>query len=388
MDKTESMKRDLCKIIKDFVSDIELTFPEYSANIDPRLKVLCNEYSVVTEYEEARDWISNYCNEMYPKNFFDILYKKESIFESKAEYLPGLDFNLLWNSDISDKTKDTIWKYLQLILFTITVNMNDKDSFGDTANLFEAIDENEFKAKLEETMAEMQNIFDTSGGGTFDEDISNIGLENMPDPTEIHDHINGMLNGKLGNLAKEIAEETAGDLNMNMEDATSMNDVFQRLFKNPGKLMDLVKNVGDKLDAKIKSGDIKESELIAEASEMMNKMKDMPGMGGMQEMLNKMAGGKVNMAGMQSKMAQNMRKATQKERMLNKLNANRAAAAATGPGSGPSNAGPSSIGGTLSEGTTGNKVYNMGAAQERTPINATAPGGGNKKKRRKNKGRK
>jgi glucan-binding YG repeat protein len=52
--------------------------------------------------------------------------------------------------------------------------------------------------------------------------------------------------------------------------------------------MDLVKNVGDKLDARIKSGDIKQSELYSEATDIMNKMRDMPGMGGIQEMLQKM----------------------------------------------------------------------------------------------------
>ena len=85
--------------------------------------------------------------------------------------------------------------------------------------------------------------------------------------------------------------------------------------------MGLVKSVGSKLDAKIKS-EIKESELITEANEMMQKMKNMPGMGGMQEMLSKMAGGgKVNMNAMEAKMQQNLNKAKQKERMLDKLNA-------------------------------------------------------------------
>ena len=43
--------------------------------------------------------------------------------------------------------------------------------------------------------------------------------------------------------------------------------------------MGLVKNIGSKLDAKIKSGEIKESEILQEASALMEKMKEMPGMG-------------------------------------------------------------------------------------------------------------
>merc|ERR1711991_1240381 len=89
-----------------------------------------------------------------------------------------------------------------------------------------------------------------------------------------------------------------------MNAASSVDDVFKKLFKNPGKMMNLVKNVGTKLDSTIKSGDIKESELMQEASELMNKMKDMPGMGNMQEMLSKMGMGgnlKEMMKGMSGK---------------------------------------------------------------------------------------
>jgi enoyl-[acyl-carrier-protein] reductase (NADH) len=53
-----------------------------------------------------------------------------------------------------------------------------------------------------------------------------------------------MLDGKLGKLAKEIAEETAAGLNIEMDDATDMKSVFNNLIKNPGKLMGLVKSVG------------------------------------------------------------------------------------------------------------------------------------------------
>jgi hypothetical protein len=152
-------------------------------------------------------------------------------------------------------------------------------------------------------------------------------MNDMPDPTQIHDHITGMLDGKLGKLAREIAEETAADLNVDFENTTDMKGVFQNLIKNPTKLMGLVKNVGSKLDSKIKSGDLKETELIAEATEIMNKMKNMPGMGNIQSMLSKMGmsgmgGGKMNMGAMESNLNQRMKMAQMKERMQAKAEAN------------------------------------------------------------------
>ena len=89
--------------------------------------------------------------------------------------------------------------------------------------------------------------------------------------------------------------------------------------------MNMVKNVGSKLDEKLKSGEIKESELMKEASELMEKMKNMPGMKNMDSLLSKMGipgvsgAGKINVNAMQSRMKQNIRVASQKERMLRKL---------------------------------------------------------------------
>jgi NADP-dependent 3-hydroxy acid dehydrogenase YdfG len=148
----------------------------------------------------------------------------------------------------------------------------------------------------------------------------------MPDADQLHQHITGMLGGKLGQLAREIAEETAENLNIDFEDSTDMKDIFQKLIKNPTKLMGLVKTVGDKLDSKIKSGDLKESELMTEATEMMNKMKNMPGMGNIQSMLGKMGlgglGGKVNTGAMEANLNQKMKMAKTKERIRAKAEAN------------------------------------------------------------------
>ena len=48
------------------------------------------------------------------------------------------------------------------------------------------------------------------------------------------------------------------------KDMTTVGDVFQKLFQNPTKLMNMVKKVGSRLDEKIQSGEIKESELMKE----------------------------------------------------------------------------------------------------------------------------
>ena len=308
---------EFVKVIYDLINDILYTFPEFKDKLHIDLyniKESKDENSIKNVYEHIK--------KVFPERFFDILYKNEEIFclssEINTEFLPGIDFKELWADNISENTKETIWKYLQVILFSVIGNVNTEDSFGDTAKLFEAINQNELKSKLEETMNNLQNMMDSSNNPVID--VS--GVDHLPNPDDIQDHINGLLDGKLGKLAKEIAAETADELNFDTENATSVNDVFKNLFKDPTKLMGLVKNVGGKLDNKIKSGEIKESELMQEASDLLTKMKDMPGMGDIQSMLKKMGmggmSGKMDLGAMGNALNQNLKKSQMKERMLQK----------------------------------------------------------------------
>lgn len=335
------------KVIKDFVRDIRTTFPEYETFVEKWWKG--REYFASMENEEEREaiiakteannmkFIFKFCLKRYPPRFFDILYQNTEIFtedsEIDTEFLPYIHFKNLWQCDISDKTRETIWKYLQLILFSIVGSLENREAFGDTSKLFEAINEDEFKSKLEETLNGMQDIFKGQTQTDGAETPLQENFQGMPNADDIHGHISGMMNGKLGQLAKEIAEETAADLNMDMEGATNVQDVFQKLFKNPGKLMGLVKNVGSKLESRMKSGDIKESELISEASEIINRMKNMPGMGNIQEMLSKMGlsglakGGKLDLNAMEAKLNQTMKTAQMKERIRKKAEDKKTASA-------------------------------------------------------------
>ena len=391
------------KIIVDMTKDILVSFPEQEQNLHKELKNVVFETDK-DSLEHSIKYIFVYCKTLYPAKFFDILYQNVSLFESAdCEFLPGINFKTLWNENISDKTRETIWKYLQLVLFTIVSSISDGDTFGntfgDTTKLFEAINENEFKSKLEETISQMQNLFgelkpendnasnpaeNKEGNDTEQPEKEHIDINDLPDPTQIHDHVTNMMNGKLGTLAREIAEETAADLNINGDNADSVNDIFKNLIKNPTKLMGLVKNVGSKLDEKIKTGDMKESELLEEASELIKQMKNMPGMGNFQNMFSKMGmnmgksaggggGGKVNVDAMQSNLSQKLKEAKNRERLLNKLAEKKAAAAAAAAAA------------SINDRPIENLVFSTGEKIERSTRGETASSSNKQKKKKKKK---
>ena len=322
--------KEFCKVSKDFITDILTTFPEYKETLHEGLIDILQENNDTAKVREVFDYVK----EIYPERFFDLLYQNQEIFTDESintKFLPNIEFAELWKQDISDKTKLVIWKYLQLLLFAVVNNESDGKSFGDTAKLFEAINEDELKNKLEETMEQMANIFDMSGDTPFTPDISNINPSDLPNPEELHSHINGMLQVENVPGASLSRRDPASSAPTDVSRADSVGDIFQNLFKNPGKLMSMIKKVGSKLDSKLKSGELKESEIMQEAMDLMEKMEKMPGMANMKNMLNQMGmpgmgkNSKVNMGAMKGKLNQNMRGAKQRERMLRKLEQRKAA---------------------------------------------------------------
>ena len=312
MDSTE-VPTNFVTVINDFTNDLTTTFPEYS----DRWNNLTG-----TIDDSSRDEIYKYCVKVYPERFFDILYQNADIFSDKQDvnvhFLPNIDFKILYNSEgVTENIRKTIWKYLQLVLFTVVGSVKDKSTFGDSMNMFEGIDEKDLQEKLGETMEGLTDFFKDMGknesseseGSSEQEQSMPFNMNGMPNMENMQEHLHTLFNGKIGSLAKEMAEEISGDftdlLGDNAENA-SPQDVMKKLMKNPTKIMGLMKSVTGKLDAKMKSGEISREEIMKEAGDLLGKMKESTGGAEMSEMFAKMAKSMGGMGGMGG-MGKNMR---------------------------------------------------------------------------------
>jgi hypothetical protein len=308
-------------IIYDFTNDLSLTFPEYS--------YLWQKWTDPYVSEEEIKELFDYVLKVYPERFFDILYQNEDIFKPESDtntlFLPNVEFKMLFNcKDLSETTQNALWKYLQVILFSITNSIKNKSIFGNTSAMFDGIEAEELQNKLQETMVSIGEFFenlqskldekdDSQDQANANEDsppqeddfesftetaekmFENIpGMDsfkktfdfknmskNMPNPEELNDHLKGLFDGKIGKIAKEMAEEITQDLTgilgEDYSDVKTTQDVFKKLIKNPKKMIDLVKNIGGKLEKKMKSGELNQEEIMKEATDIFGKMKGMGG---------------------------------------------------------------------------------------------------------------
>jgi hypothetical protein len=263
---------EFIKVMNDFVRDLATTFPEYAM--------------VINKWSSNIDKLYDFCMRKYPPRSSDFLSKNESIFEEDGEvdteFLPHIHFKNLWQyEDLSEHTKDAIWSYLQLITLSLGVEQLETSSTRE-----EDMDE-----MVQNALEHMSQIWkkeseggsgELSDGGrptasTTGSSVSGGGETADPEVPPISpDLFDGLFTGKLASIAKELAEETAGSLSFS-EDAT-LEDATKQLFSNPSNLSSVMKTVSEKLDERMKSGELNQEELMTEAMSMIGKMGSIPGL--------------------------------------------------------------------------------------------------------------
>ena len=437
------------KIFKDLIMDLKTTFNDKVGSLidnnkdyqiiihyclpDYKEAMNADEYinsielaNIDINFMTAINNVYEYCKHTFAVRSIDILYQNEDIFLNKANvkavnnsaictmFLPEIDFSELYYDDTSAQTKQTLWKYLQLILFNIITSIDDVSFFGDSLELLKIIDSNKFSAKIQSTVEELSNMFSfkenrgpkaksTTNEEENNEDGSNETIPNMssffdisgspfgmfntmfndlsnnfkdfinntdidadadadadadttkhndyaiPDKEELFSHLNNLINGKIGSLAKEIAEETSKDFDLETDNIGDVNELLKGFMKNPSKMMGLIDNINKKINTKMKDGSIKESELLEEATELFKNMKNMPGMNNINDILKSMnldkfmpKGGKINPNTFQNMMEQNVKMSKMKERMKKKAENNKEGFSATSAATSAANADKSS----------------------------------------------
>lgn len=288
------------KVIHDFIADLDTTFPEMAASWETWRTLNKKKVKKLTEYFEK----------VFPERFFDILYQNEDIFKEDSTantmFLPRVDFKELFHANISEHTKQAIWKYLQLILLKVVDKLHTKNSFGETADLFQGVNDEELQKKMEETILGLKDFFAKSAAdatptptptegepdgsipsSTPPEGSASGAPKGMPayfeemfsklNSEKLQEHLKKLMGGKIGGLVQELMEEFKdefGDLEKEfgpMEDEASIQKVMQQMMKNPTKFMGIIKRITEKVKNKMQEGNNQE-EFMKETADMFKEM--------------------------------------------------------------------------------------------------------------------
>jgi hypothetical protein len=245
--------------LKQLVNNIIEFYPEYKENLE--------EY-----YKDILDNDSNN-DDKFIKRFMrkfvdlknDVSNKNDDIFNESLFILKNVDFKEIWdNEKTTEKNKDTIWDYLQSMYVIGETIISDS---GKIQKLIENFKKVRNKEEIEEhTDDENKEIYNM---------IKNLSEKQKSSENNPIDE-NILNNGLIGNLAKELAADiNLDEMGLGIDkDSDNVGDIFGKLMggDNPMKFMNLIQNVGQKIQNKLSDGNIDESKLVEEARNMMGML--------------------------------------------------------------------------------------------------------------------
>lgn len=293
----QTIPSEFVHLIHQFTDDLCATFPEYGFAI--------SEWWGESPEQQQTEMLWEHCCETYVPHFADIMQENNAIFSTDNNepimFLPNIDFRTIWNDDtVSDTTKTTIWRYLQCIVLQVVHNRGLGDVEGELKSMFDGMSENmeEMASKFQDMAEKMKEMFHTSSAQATETETD------QPEPTlqsesatadaestvpeflrNFQSHIERMMEGKIGKIAKDLAEEVAQELGIDPDatteeaDKAGLMDMFQKIMKNPAKMMDIMKKCSQVIKTKIQSGEITEDELREELSGLLGSVQQSQGEG-------------------------------------------------------------------------------------------------------------
>ena len=242
------------KIFNSFLEDIKTVFPEYKQRINKYYNQSNKE-----EYEERINNVLSNINKISDK----IINKDINVFDDDPIILENISFKLLWTSDISDETKNNLWKYLQTFCI---LNINNESSHEKIQDVLKQIETKE-KIKDKKTLENMKKLQKLQE--KFDiqkiEQVINENTEGINNNFEEMDEM--FQNTGIGKLAKEITDD------LNIDEMVKNGGKIEDLFSG-GNMANIMQSISSKLTSNQDGLDT--NNLLNEATNICNSMQGNP----------------------------------------------------------------------------------------------------------------
>jgi hypothetical protein len=290
----------------EFLKVITNNYPKQSSNIN-NIYLYDND-GKLKDVDKHLDKFLNNCNGKGD----DISSKNDIIFSKDSVILDGINFYEIWNDDkLDDKQKDNIWKYLHSLYLHAYEYHSDKDFrslLKELKKLSTSKDQELTEEErtflniiecltIERKVEKNKDKSNSDSDNDDDEPSSGFNIDDIKDTFESMQK--ELFEGQIGSLAKEIADEI--DINkLKLDNPMSiLKSVVSGSFdenNDESGVSSLVKNISNKVQSKLASGELDENKLYEEAKTVINKMSKLTGQGKgkgkggnpMATMLNKM----------------------------------------------------------------------------------------------------
>ena len=240
--------------LKLFIENIIKIYPDYKDFLE-------DYYDDLLEKDSCNDdkYVKRFMRK-FSENKEQISCKNDELFNESICFLKNVDFKEIWECDITDTSiKNTIWDYLQTLFVIGDTIINDSHKIKTLVDSLKKKSDNEH---IDESNIENKELLDM--------------LKNLSDnknKEKIDEKLMG--GGMIGDLAKELAGDiNLDDMNLNIDENAGIGDIFGKIMSgdNPMKFMNIIQNVGKKIQTKLTDGHLDQGKLLDEAQNMMGML--------------------------------------------------------------------------------------------------------------------
>jgi len=255
------------QMVGSFLRDICKSFPEAKGSIYRHYESVLLDYEskTIDECPLLQEFL-----QIIHENKDLISQRNHLFFLDDTPLIKDLSLKRVWDSSISEKTRGTIWKYLETIsIINISIHSNKElqkalASFGtdepmEIKDKKTAQDLQELK-QLSEKVTQEAEPETTEGGGFGD----------------IMGDLSGLMDSNIGSIAKEVAESSdIQEMFGSMDENANPMEMMQKLMQGDA-MGNIFKNINQTIEKRVESGEMSEDALKTEADGMYGTMSQNP----------------------------------------------------------------------------------------------------------------
>ncbi len=267
---SSEIETKLFSLFSDFIRDLSKVFPEIKSSLYRNYEdCLVDGSKCLSDFPKVKRFLELIGD--YEKFIVD---KNLEFFDLEVEFLEEISFKRLWEKSISNKTRESIWKYLQTFQL-ISINLKSSEDLKNVLNGEDIKIEKDVAKdlkKMKKLSEDVQKKSNPEGLGEGENELDQM--------------LGGLMNSGIGDIAKEVAENLDvesmfGNVNENSNPMELMSQLM-----NPEKMGAIFNNINSVMEKKMGSGELSQDDLKREAENMMGKMGENPMFKGMMDQMN------------------------------------------------------------------------------------------------------
>jgi len=278
-----------------FVNELLETFPEYADVLN----------AAKTDADAREHFLS-----VWKTHTNNIAVQNDAIFTAKGlELVPGFPMTAALWSELSNNSRNAIWRYLTSLLLIAAAfdNGSRSDGIWDISGFEHDMEEMMKRLKsggdngMKDIFEKLSKMAESFGMKDLSGAFEGLGLGGSGSGSGSGPKVKipeRLFKGHIARIAEEIVSEfDPADFGLppeilNSNDPTKIFTFLQEIFtQKPDMLIGIAQRIAKKIQAKFQRGDFKREDLIREAEELMKEFADNEAFSGLFEQLGEMLKG-------------------------------------------------------------------------------------------------